>query len=67
MKTLRTTSTKALVTAATALLLCSVAAPLSAEEFDISTQIGPNPVLPEPQQYLFPPMKLAKVVGWTEV
>jgi glucose/arabinose dehydrogenase len=30
------------------------------------TQVGPNPVLPEPQQYLFPPMKIAKAVGWKE-
>jgi glucose/arabinose dehydrogenase len=32
--------------------------------FDIQSQIGPNPVLPEQNQYLVPPMKLAKVVGW---
>ncbi|MBZ9872829.1 sorbosone dehydrogenase family protein [Mesorhizobium sp. BR1-1-9] len=31
---------------------------------DPSTQIGPNPNLPEIQQYLFPPMHLASVVGW---
>ena len=36
----------------------------SPDPFDVRTQIGPNPVLPEPQQYLFPPMHLAKVVGW---
>ena len=35
-----------------------------ADKFDIKTQIGPHPVLPAPQQYLFPPMKLAKVIGW---
>jgi glucose/arabinose dehydrogenase len=34
------------------------------QDFDIQSQIGPNPVLPEPNQYLFPPMKIAKVVGW---
>jgi len=34
--------------------------------FDPNSQIGPNPILPEPQQYLFPPMNLAKVVGWKE-
>ena len=27
-------------------------------------QIGPNPVLPAIQQYLFPPMHLSSVVGW---
>jgi glucose/arabinose dehydrogenase len=26
--------------------------------------IGPNPTLPAPQQYLLPPMHLARVVGW---
>jgi len=31
---------------------------------DPTAQIGPNPKLPEPQQYLFPPMRLASVVGW---
>ncbi len=36
----------------------------AAESFDTSRQIGPNPELPEPQQYLFPPMHLASVVGW---
>ena len=35
-----------------------------ADSFDPMSQVGPNPVLPEPQQYLFPPMHLAKVVGW---
>ncbi len=36
------------------------------DSFDIGSQIGPNPKLPDPQQYLFPPMHLAKVVGWKE-
>ena len=36
------------------------------DDFDIKTQIGPNPVLPEPQQYLFPPMHLASAVGWKD-
>src|ERR1700728_2938120 len=34
------------------------------EQFDIQSQIGPNPVLPAVQQYLFPPMHLSSVVGW---
>ncbi len=38
----------------------------AADDFDPMTQVGPDPVLPEPQQYLFPPMHLAKVVGWKE-
>ena len=33
---------------------------------DPGTQIGQNPQLPEQNQYLFPPMHLAKVVGWKE-
>jgi glucose/arabinose dehydrogenase len=37
-----------------------------ADTFDPMTQVGPNPVLPQPQQYLFPPMHLARVVGWKE-
>src|SRR6202163_1051753 len=31
---------------------------------DPKMQIGANPVLPEIQQYLMPPMRIAKVVGW---
>jgi glucose/arabinose dehydrogenase len=34
------------------------------EPFDIQSQVGPNPVLPDIQQYLFPPMHLSSVVGW---
>jgi len=34
------------------------------ESFDIKTQIGANPVLPAPQEYLVPPMKLAPGIGW---
>ena len=34
------------------------------DSFDPSSQIGPNPVLPEPHQYLFPPMHLSKASGW---
>ena len=50
-----------------AALACGSALALMAaapDDFDIKTQIGPNPVLPPPQQYLVPPMHLAKVVGW---
>src|SRR5882757_10890777 len=31
---------------------------------DPTKQIGANPVLPELQQYLMPPIRIAKVVGW---
>jgi glucose/arabinose dehydrogenase len=48
------------LTAASALTLAAYAD----EPFDIQSQIGPNPVLPEIQQYLFPPMHLSSVIGW---
>ena len=38
--------------------------PVLGEEFDRSTQIGPNPVLPAPNAYLIPPIHVAKPVGW---
>jgi glucose/arabinose dehydrogenase len=36
------------------------------ESFDRSTQIGPDPALPEAEQYLIPPMHVAEAVGWKE-
>jgi glucose/arabinose dehydrogenase len=48
-------------------LACASSGALAAradESFDAMSQVGPNPVLPPPQQYLFPPMHLAQVVGW---
>jgi glucose/arabinose dehydrogenase len=36
------------------------------QPFDVKTQIGPNPKLPEINQYLLPPMHLASVVGWKQ-
>jgi glucose/arabinose dehydrogenase len=47
--------------AGAAILALTAAAP---DNFDTNTQIGPNPVLPPLQQYLFPPMHLAPAVGW---
>jgi glucose/arabinose dehydrogenase len=49
--------------------LCAgfILTPLAAssdEAFDVQSQVGPNPVLPDIQQYLFPPMHLSSVVGW---
>lgn len=35
-------------------------------DFDVSRQIGPDPVLPEPSAELLPDMKIAEVVGWQE-
>jgi glucose/arabinose dehydrogenase len=52
------------------LMLAGVSIPavaaFGADAFDPMSQVGPNPVLPEPQEYLFPPMHLAKVVGWKQ-
>lgn len=36
------------------------------DTFDISSQIGPDPVLPEPSQSLLPDLKVAEVVGWAD-
>ncbi len=52
---------KRLALAGTAILVLAAA---DTAPFDIKTQIGPNPALPEPNEYLVPPMHLAKVVGW---
>ncbi len=55
--------TPRLALAGVALLALTAAGP---DDFDVKTQIGPNPVLPEPQQYLVPPMHLAPIVGWKD-
>ncbi|SIQ58776.1 Glucose/arabinose dehydrogenase, beta-propeller fold [Rhizobium sp. RU33A] len=34
--------------------------------FDVTSQIGADPVLPEPSQSLLPDLKVAEVVGWGE-
>jgi glucose/arabinose dehydrogenase len=46
--------------------LVSLLAACSQSDFDISTQIGPDPALPAPSQDLFPDLKVAEVVGWQE-
>ena len=38
----------------------------SGEDFDVSSQIGPDPVLPEPSPGLLPDLKVAEVVGWKD-
>jgi glucose/arabinose dehydrogenase len=48
-----------------ATLVFLTASVASASALDPVDQIGPNPELPAPQQYLLPPMHLAKVVGWS--
>ena len=44
--------------------LLGLASACSDGDFDPQTQIGADPELPEQQQYLFPPMHIASVVGW---
>lgn len=56
---------------AASLAACTLALALLAgcddgDDFDISSQIGPDPVLPEPRQALLPSMKVAEVVGWQD-
>lgn len=53
--------TPRLLMAGVAMLALTAAAP---DGFDVKTQIGPHPVLPESEQYLVPPMHLAPVIGW---
>ena len=48
-------------------LFAAAAAGLAAcgpSPIDPNSQVGPNPILPAIHQYLLPPMKLAKVIGW---
>jgi glucose/arabinose dehydrogenase len=53
-----------LALASAAVLALTGASGEVADNFDVRTQIGPNPVLPPLQQYLLPPMHLAPVIGW---
>ena len=55
--------TRYLLTTVMGLALCTAAL---AQDFDASTQIGPNPVLPEPTHALLQSIKVAKVVGWKD-
>ncbi len=51
------------------MLALALTIPLAAcddQPLDPQDQVGPNPVLPAPRQYLFPPMHLAPIVGWKE-
>ncbi|MGI4880397.1 MAG: PQQ-dependent sugar dehydrogenase [Janthinobacterium lividum] len=51
-----------------ALLLCAGTLALAGCQqriADASTQIGANPVLPEPNEYLLPPMRVAQPEAWT--
>lgn len=58
-----------MITLAAGLTLCLGAAAVSAEDadLDISRQIGPDPVLPEPDYVtLWPGMKVGEVTGWAK-
>lgn len=61
-RTLRPAALALALAAASSLALAAC----NEEAFDTDSQIGANSVLPEPQQYLFPPMRLASVVGWKQ-
>jgi glucose/arabinose dehydrogenase len=50
--------------ALSAVLCCVLLVACSAKGGDPSRQYGPDPFLPEPEQYLIPPMSVPKAVGW---
>lgn len=45
---------------------CALVAGCSESFLDPRSQTGPNPILPEPRQYLVPPMHVAPVRRWRE-
>src|SRR5205807_397598 len=48
-------------------ILCSALALLGAcsdPKFDEASQTGPNPLLPDPKQFLIPPINVAPGEGW---
>ena len=51
---------------AIALLAVLAAGCSGQDDFDVSTQIGPDPALPEPSISLVPDLKVAEVVGWAD-
>jgi glucose/arabinose dehydrogenase len=52
------------VRATAGLLILALVTACSGKGGDPSKQYGADPVLPEPHQYLLPPMSVPKVVGW---
>ncbi len=52
--------------AGSCLIFAALAGLANAADFDTSQQIGPNPVLPEPNPPLLANLKVAEVVGWNE-
>lgn len=45
---------------------CLLLAGCGDDNFDVSRQVGPDPVLPTPSQSLLPDLKVAEVVGWQD-
>jgi glucose/arabinose dehydrogenase len=56
--------TAASARAISGLALLALLAACSGKGGDPAKQYGPDPVLPEPHQYLVPPMSVPQVVGW---
>jgi glucose/arabinose dehydrogenase len=52
------------ITLAATSLLALAACNQGSKPFDRNTQIGPNPVLPDQQQYLMPPMNVPEAAPW---
>ncbi|MCQ8783397.1 PQQ-dependent sugar dehydrogenase [Mangrovibrevibacter kandeliae] len=62
----RTHSFRVAALAGSALVLLALAGCSDSDDFDVSTQIGADPALPEPNQSLWPDMKVAEVIGWQD-
>jgi glucose/arabinose dehydrogenase len=62
----RTFHSRRAALAGSCLVLLALAGCDDGSDFDVSTQIGPDPVLPEPSFSLLPDLKVAEVVGWQE-
>src|SRR3546814_278425 len=60
------TGFRASALAGAALLLLALGGCDDGSDFDVSQQIGPDPVLPEPAPGLLPDLKVAEVVGWQD-
>ncbi len=60
----RPASLRASALAGSCLVLLALAGCDDGADFDITKQIGPDPVLPEPNPQLLPDMKVAEVIGW---
>jgi glucose/arabinose dehydrogenase len=62
----RTSLRSTLLTGSCLVLLALAGCGDNGADFDVSSQIGPDPVLPEPSHDLLPDLKVAEVVGWQE-